>query len=98
MHTAAHVTTIQDLCVAGGGQSTRTRIVGEASYEAALHAAGGACEMVRALMRGDDRAGFSALRPSGHHAESDCAMGFCLFNNVAIAPSWRSASSASSGS
>ena len=41
--------------------------------------------MVRALMRGEARAGFSALRPSGHHAGRDYAMGFCLFNNVAIA-------------
>jgi acetoin utilization deacetylase AcuC-like enzyme len=41
--------------------------------------------MVRALMRGEARAGFSAMRPSGHHAGGGYAMGFCLFNNVAIA-------------
>jgi acetoin utilization deacetylase AcuC-like enzyme len=57
----------------------------EASYRAALHATGGACETVQALTRGDARAGFCAMRPSGHDAGPDYAMGFCLFDNVAIA-------------
>ena len=83
--TASHVEAIRNLCAAGGGQIDPDTFVGEASYRAALHAAGGACELVRALMRGDARAGFSAMRPSGHHAGRDYAMGFCLFNNVAIA-------------
>ena len=41
--------------------------------------------MVRALVAGDERAGFCGLRPSGHHASRQRAMGFCLFNNIAIA-------------
>jgi acetoin utilization deacetylase AcuC-like enzyme len=41
--------------------------------------------MVQALLDGEDSRGFCILRPSGHHAERDRAMGFCLFNNVAIA-------------
>jgi acetoin utilization deacetylase AcuC-like enzyme len=85
VHTRAQVRMIHDLCAAGGGQIDADTFVGEASYRAALHAAGGACELVRALVRGEDRAGFSALRPSGHHAGPEYAMGFCLFNNVAIA-------------
>jgi acetoin utilization deacetylase AcuC-like enzyme len=85
VHAASHVRMIRDLCSTGGGRLDADTFVGEASYLAALHAAGGACEMVRALMRGDARAGFSAMRPSGHHAGRDFAMGFCLFNNVAIA-------------
>jgi acetoin utilization deacetylase AcuC-like enzyme len=85
VHTTAHVRRIRDLCIAGGGQIDADTYVGEESYRAALHAAGGACEMVRALMRGEARAGFSAMRPSGHHAGPDYAMGFCLFNNVAVA-------------
>ena len=85
VHTASHVNRIRDLCAAGGGQIDPDTFVGAASYQAALHAAGGACEMVRALMRGDARVAFSAMRPSGHHAGPDYAMGFCLFNNVAIA-------------
>jgi acetoin utilization deacetylase AcuC-like enzyme len=55
------------------------------SWEAALHAAGGACAMVEALLGGETRVAFSALRPPGHHAESARAMGFCLFNNIAVA-------------
>ena len=55
------------------------------SYEAALRAAGGACALVESLLSGGERAGFSALRPPGHHAETATAMGFCLFANVAIA-------------
>jgi len=85
VHRASHVQTIRDLCLAGGGQIDSDTFVGDASYQAALHAAGGACEMVRALVRGDARVGFTALRPSGHHADRDCAMGFCLFNNIAVA-------------
>ena len=55
------------------------------SYEAALRAAGGACALVESLLTGGERAGFSCLRPPGHHAETTTAMGFCLFANVAIA-------------
>ena len=62
--------------------------MGEASYRAALHAAGGACEMTRALLAGEAETGFCALRPSGHHAEPARAMGFCLFDSVAVAAAW----------
>jgi acetoin utilization deacetylase AcuC-like enzyme len=55
------------------------------SYEAALHAAGGACALVESLLSGGERTGFSCLRPPGHHTETATAMGFCLFANVAIA-------------
>jgi acetoin utilization deacetylase AcuC-like enzyme len=85
VHAAGHVNWIRHLCESGGGQIDADTFVGEPSYFAALHAAGGACAMVRALVGGEARAGFSAARPSGHHATSRSAMGFCLFNNVAIA-------------
>jgi acetoin utilization deacetylase AcuC-like enzyme len=85
VHTPAHVQRIRELSLAGGGPIDPDTVVGEASYRAALHAAGAAWEMVRALLRGEQRLGFCAVRPSGHHAEADRAMGFCLFNNVAIA-------------
>jgi acetoin utilization deacetylase AcuC-like enzyme len=85
VHTADHVKAIRTLCAAGGGRIDADTSVGESSYEAALHAAGGACAMVRAFHRGEADAAFCGLRPAGHHAERETAMGFCLFNNVAIA-------------
>jgi len=85
VHPPEHVEAIRELCSAGGGAIDADTYAGEASYEAALHAAGGACEMVRALLRGEAEVGFCALRPPGHHAEPARAMGFCLFDNVAVA-------------
>ncbi|MGB9629391.1 MAG: histone deacetylase, partial [Thermodesulfobacteriota bacterium] len=54
------------------------------SYEAALFAAGGLLELIKNIMEGELDNGFALVRPPGHHAERDRAMGFCLFNNVAI--------------
>jgi acetoin utilization deacetylase AcuC-like enzyme len=85
VHSEHHVRFIRELCLSGGGQIDADTYVGEPSYRAALHAAGGACALVRALVAGEDSAGFCAMRPSGHHAGPSSAMGFCLFNNVAIA-------------
>ena len=55
------------------------------SFDDALLAAGGAITCTRALMRGDADNAFAIVRPPGHHAEPDRAMGFCIFNNIAIA-------------
>jgi acetoin utilization deacetylase AcuC-like enzyme len=84
VHDRSHVEAIRDLCAGGGGAIDPDTYVCEASLPAALHAAGGACEMTRALLA-DGGVGFCAVRPAGHHAEPDRAMGFCLFDNVAIA-------------
>jgi acetoin utilization deacetylase AcuC-like enzyme len=59
-------------------------VVSPGSGEAALRAAGAVCAAVDAVMAGELRNAFCAVRPPGHHAEPDQAMGFCLFNNVAI--------------
>ncbi len=85
VHSARHVRGIRELCEAGGGEIDADTFVGEASYRAALHAAGGACAMARALLGGEAAAGFCGVRPSGHHAERERAMGFCLIDNVAVA-------------
>ncbi len=85
VHTRSHVVAIRELCEAGGGAIDPDTFVGRRSFLAALHAAGGAREMARALIAGEAAIGFCCARPSGHHAESGRAMGFCLFNNVAVA-------------
>ena len=85
IHSSRHVHDIRELSLAGGGAIDPDTHVGEPSFRAALHAAGGACEMTRALLSGEGTLAFCGVRPSGHHAEPDRAMGFCLFNNVAIA-------------
>ncbi|MGH2911474.1 MAG: histone deacetylase family protein [Solirubrobacteraceae bacterium] len=85
VHSSAHVRAIRELCESGGGAIDADTYVGESSYSAALHAVGGVCGMTRALMARETEVGFCAVRPPGHHAEPSRAMGFCLFNNVAIA-------------
>src|SRR5213076_3183544 len=69
----------------GGGSIDIDTFAGAASWEAALRSAGAACAMTRALLAGEAKAGFAAGRPPGHHAEPERAMGFCLFDNVAVA-------------
>ncbi len=85
VHSRAHVEGIRELCRSGGGPIDGDTFACERSYEAALYAAGGACAMTRALLAGEADVGFCALRPPGHHAEPERAMGFCLFDNVAVA-------------
>ncbi len=59
-------------------------IVSSDSGEAALRAAGAVCAAVDAVLAGEARNAFCAVRPPGHHAEPEQAMGFCLFNNIAV--------------
>lgn len=59
--------------------------VGSMTFEAALISAGGAIEACRAVVSGQVKNSFAVIRPPGHHAEYDQAMGFCVFNNVPIA-------------
>ena len=72
--------------VAEGSDCLRTgdTNIGARSLEAALMAAGGAMAAVDAVMAGQVANAFCAVRPPGHHATSECGMGFCVFNNVAI--------------
>jgi acetoin utilization deacetylase AcuC-like enzyme len=84
-HPRAHVEAVRRLCEAGGGSIDLDTFAGEASWEAALRASGGACEMARQLLGGGIETGFCAVRPPGHHAEPERALGFCLFDNVAVA-------------
>jgi acetoin utilization deacetylase AcuC-like enzyme len=84
-HTPAHVAAIRELSESGGGAIDVETYAGPNSYEAAARAAGGAAALARALLAGEAKTGLSALRPPGHHAEPERAMGFCLFDSVAVA-------------
>jgi acetoin utilization deacetylase AcuC-like enzyme len=85
VHSATHIDGIEEFCANGGGMIDVDTVTSEGSFEAALHAAGGAVDAVERLLAGDDSFAFCGLRPPGHHAETARAMGFCLFNNVAVA-------------
>jgi acetoin utilization deacetylase AcuC-like enzyme len=85
VHSAAHVAGIRELCARGGGGIDVDTYAVAASWEAARRAAGGACAMARALLAGEDGVGFCGTRPAGHHAEANRPMGFCLFDNIAVA-------------
>jgi len=84
VHPGRHIERVRSLSQAGGAFDPDT-LTSPGSFGAALHAAGGACALVEALIAGDADVGFCGLRPPGHHAEAEVAMGFCLFNNVAVA-------------
>ncbi len=85
VHQASYVSRIQDAAVRGGGWLDGDTVMSPDSYDAALYAAGGAIEATDAVISGGVTSAFALVRPPGHHATSLAAMGFCLFNNIAIA-------------
>jgi acetoin utilization deacetylase AcuC-like enzyme len=85
VHPPEYVEAIARVSAEGGGMLDADTVASRGSFEAALHAAGGAVRAVDALLDGKRGPAFCALRPPGHHAEPARAMGFCLFNNVAVA-------------
>lgn len=86
VHTKSYLTHLKSASPAQGRASLDPDTsMSPGSLHAAYLAAGGAMAAVDAVMAGSVDNAFCALRPPGHHAESDRAMGFCLFNNVAIA-------------
>jgi acetoin utilization deacetylase AcuC-like enzyme len=85
VHTDQHIEAIAGLCANGGGLIEVDTVASKGSFEAALHAAGGAARAAERLLREGDGFAFCGLRPPGHHAEPARAMGFCLFNNAAVA-------------
>ena len=85
IHGAAYIHRVEDYCRSGRAiiDSMDTGISSR-SYDVSLLAAGGALAAADAIMEGRVGQAFAAARPPGHHALRDVAMGFCLFNNVAI--------------
>jgi acetoin utilization deacetylase AcuC-like enzyme len=84
VHDSSYIEMIRSFCEMGGGALDMDTFVSEDSWKAALTAAGGVRALVDELSGREDRVGFAVTRPPGHHALADRAMGFCLFNNVAV--------------
>ena len=85
IHTATHVErTLSRIPKHGHYAIDGDTIVSPQSGEAALRAAGAVCAAVDAILQGEADNAFCAIRPPGHHAEPNQAMGFCLFGNAAI--------------
>lgn len=86
IHPAAHVARILDASPASGmSQLDADTVLSPGSVRAARLAAGAVIDAVRAVAVGDTARAFAAVRPPGHHAEPNRAMGFCLFSSVAVA-------------
>ncbi len=81
VHTKEHVERMKK---ARGGYADPDTYLSEGSLDAALHAAGGVMKAIDMCRNGEIERAFCAVRPPGHHAEASRAMGFCLFNNVAV--------------
>ncbi|WP_042349581.1 class II histone deacetylase [Bacillus massiliigorillae] len=84
-HNPSYVEKVKALSDADGGDAGELAVVGRGSYEIALLSVGGAITGVDAVMEGTVQNVYALTRPPGHHAEKELGMGFCLFNNVAIA-------------
>lgn len=85
-HTPTYLRFLQEMTPREGKVSLDADTpISPSSYRVARLAVGGLLEAVDRVMEGVVRNAFCAIRPPGHHAEADRAMGFCLFNNVAIA-------------
>ncbi len=86
VHHDAMIDAIFDAApVVGWSRLDADTVMSPGSLEAGLRAAGAACAAVDAVITGPDRRAFCAVRPPGHHATPTTAMGFCLFNSIAVA-------------
>jgi len=85
VHTPEYISYVKSKAEKGGGWLDPDTVMSPKSYEAASYAAGGLLVATEAVMKGDVDNAFALVRPPGHHAVSNRAMGFCIFNNVAIA-------------
>lgn len=85
IHSPTYIDSVVALAKSGGGEIEHETVVSPDSEEVARLAAGCACDAVERLVRGEDTQALCLVRPPGHHAMFNHAMGFCIYNNVAIA-------------
>ena len=87
VHRSEYINLVKQVSESGGGLLGEYTVASEGSFEVARLAAGGAMEAVDRVMAGEYRNAFVLARPPGHHAGPGYALGFCVFNNVALAAS-----------
>jgi acetoin utilization deacetylase AcuC-like enzyme len=85
LHSAKQVQAAKQLAAHGGGHIDPDTVVSPDSFQVALAAAGACVAAVDAVLKGTDRTALCLVRPPGHHATPARSMGFCLFNNIALA-------------
>lgn len=85
VHSPAYIVSIEQFAAHGGGKIEADTQVSQQSYAVAALGVGAVCDAVKRVVAGEMRTAFCLLRPPGHHALPEHAMGFCLFNSVAIA-------------
>ena len=85
VHEPAYIRSIRDMAAKGGAWADPDTFISPRSYDAAIRAAGGCLAATEAVLDGEIEGAFCLVRPPGHHATYRQAMGFCIFDNVAIA-------------
>jgi acetoin utilization deacetylase AcuC-like enzyme len=84
VHDLAYVDAVEAFSKQGGGRIEEDTVCSRRSYDVARVAAGAVCDAVERVVRGEDTQALCLVRPPGHHALAQSAMGFCLLNNVAV--------------
>ena len=84
VHSRDYIESVRELCLAGGGRLDIDTVASEGSWDAATAAAGCVLDAVDMALDGRATRSFAAIRPPGHHAVRDRAMGFCIFGSVAL--------------